>query len=175
MRRIQSALACLALLFFACGGVRPPLCPQPPPIEGKPIFDWVENQVTMTWDDMPVVVAGGSEANVLRRRIILDLLTDREVVKAKTFVAGDRGNVFEATALLYDDEGRDITGQSLHVMTGDPGCYDPDCYDAIKTEPHSGPPTKRIYFDVDCRVNDLNLQGCLTARCHMTATVTFAR
>ena len=168
MKWLASALI---VVFCACGGNSPPnLCPTPPPpTTGDIEIVWRSpDQVDLTWTDMPATVKGGSEANVFTRRIVLELGEARRIKALNTFMGFDRKDVIEAESVLYDDRGVEIYTRSLHLEAG----VDEN-YDAWEPREYTGPVTVRIFFDAVCRVNGKNAAGCLTARCHLLARITF--
>lgn len=166
-------LVLLAALIglVSCGG-KPPPEPPPPPPDGNPTIIWRGNdQVELSWDDMPVLVYGGSEASVLRRRLAFQMHEARPIASIQTFMGFDRGDVVEADLALYDEENRVVYRRSAHLEGGVP-----DCYDAFATAPSLVPSARGIVLDAVCRVNGKNeVTGDLSARCHFLTTVTFGQ
>lgn len=166
-------LLALALGLAACGGNPPPeLCPKPPP-PGEPTIIWRgDDQVELSWDDMPVVVCEGEDiqARILQRQIVLRLDEPRTPVSLDSFCGFDRGDTVEADVSFYDDQNRVLYRRSLHLEGGVP-----ECYDAFEPRPSlSVLPTSRITMVATCRANGPNeVTGNLWARCHLMGSVIF--
>lgn len=166
----------LGISIVGCGGgttppVEPTAPPPPcPPPTADPSFYWRgDDQVEITWPDMPVAVAGGSEDCVLQRRAVLELSKPLVITRVESFIAFDRGDVTEAVLAVYDARGRAVYRRSPHKESGLAGLYEP--YDS---KAYSWPATSTVFVDIACRVNaESTTTNQLAARCHFAATLTF--
>lgn len=167
-------IGALLITGLACSNNPDPPGPEPckpaPNVEGR--ADWTgTDQLLVSWPDMPgVVVGGGDEACVLKRRVVVQMKEVREVAQIATFMAVDTGDSAEGLAIVYDHQGQKLYERSPHWERASE-----DCYDADDSAPPliPGATTNTLFVDILHRTTGNNTQGAPTSRPHYTVTVSF--